>query len=50
MTNPEVSIIIPVYNARDSITKCIDSIINQTFLNFEVILVNDGSTDDTLYY
>lgn len=48
MTNPEVSIIIPVYNARDSIAKCIDSIINQTFLNFEVILVNDGSTDDTL--
>ena len=49
MTNPEVSVIIPVYNAQDSIGKCIDSITSQTFNNFEVILVNDGSTDDTLF-
>lgn len=42
------SIIVPVYNAESRIEKCLDSIINQTFSDFEVILINDGSTDNTL--
>ena len=42
---PELSIIIPVYNVEEYLDKCIESIFNQSFKNFEIILVNDGSTD-----
>ena len=41
----KISIVIPVYNVESFIKKCLDSIINQTYGNFEVILVDDGSTD-----
>ncbi|MFJ8260431.1 glycosyltransferase family 2 protein [Rummeliibacillus sp. NPDC094406] len=43
--NPEISIIIPVYNVEKYLNRCITSIINQTFKNIEIILVNDGSKD-----
>lgn len=43
-----ISIIIPVYNSEAYIHQCLESIINQTFKNFEVILVDDGSTDGSL--
>lgn len=46
--NPEVSIVVPVYNVEKYLTRCIDSILKQTFKNFELILVNDGSTDNSL--
>ena len=39
------SIIIPVYNVEKYLTKCLDSVINQTYKKFEIILINDGSTD-----
>ena len=45
---PEVSIIVPVYNAEKYLPRCIKSMKEQTFQNFEVILVNDGSTDSSL--
>jgi glycosyltransferase involved in cell wall biosynthesis len=44
---PEVSIIIPVYNAQRALDKCLESIFNQTFKDYEVIAVNDGSTDES---
>lgn len=40
-----ISVIIPVYNPGDHLIKCLDSIINQTYKNLEIILVDDGSTD-----
>ena len=46
--NEKVSIIIPVYNAQDYIADCIESVRMQTYNNLEIILVNDGSTDDSL--
>ena len=42
---PEVSIIVPVYNVRRYIKMCIDSVIAQSFKDWELLLVNDGSTD-----
>ena len=45
MTHPKISIIIPIYNSEKYIYNCIDSIINQSYQDFELILVNDGSSD-----
>lgn len=45
---PKLSVIITVYQAEKYLSNCIDSIINQTYSNFEIIAINDGSTDDSL--
>ena len=42
---PKLSVIVPVYNTEEYLRECIDSILAQTFTDFELILVNDGSTD-----
>ncbi|MFH0854690.1 MAG: glycosyltransferase family 2 protein [bacterium] len=47
MNNPKISIIIPSYNHGKELLKCLNSIFTQTFRDFEVIVVNDGSTDGT---
>lgn len=44
----KISIIVPVYNASRYLCECIESILSQSFRDFELILVNDGSTDDSL--
>ena len=44
----KVSIIIPVYNTREYLPKCLDSLVNQTLQEIEIVLINDGSTDDSL--
>ncbi len=48
MNQPLISIIVPVYNVEKYIERCIESILEQSFRDFELILVNDGSKDDSL--
>lgn len=44
----EISVVIPVYNVEDYLEECLDSIVNQTFTDLEIICVNDGSKDNSL--
>ena len=44
----KISIIIPIYNVEKFLSECLESIINQTYKNLEIICVNDGSTDKSL--
>lgn len=43
----KISIIVPVYNVENYLPKCLDSIINQTYKNLEIIVIDDGSTDSS---
>jgi len=45
MDNPLISIIVPVYNVKEYLKRCVESLINQTYRNIEIIIVDDGSTD-----
>ncbi len=47
MTSPAISVLLAVYNDADCLTPCITSMLNQTFRDFELIIVDDGSTDAT---
>ena len=44
---PLISVIVPVYNIKEYLPRCVSSILNQTYQKLEVILVDDGSTDGT---
>ena len=48
MKNPQVAVIISAYNSQEFIAECIESILAQTFMDFELIIVDDASTDGTL--
>ena len=45
--SPKISVIVPVYNVEKYLRRCVDSILAQTFTDFELLLVDDGSTDDS---
>ncbi|TVY05633.1 glycosyltransferase family 2 protein [Paenibacillus cremeus] len=47
ITSPKISVVIPVYNVEKYLQRCIDSILSQTFQEFEVILIDDGSKDSS---
>ena len=47
MHSKMVSVIIPAFNAERYISECINSVINQSYRNIEIIVINDGSTDAT---
>ena len=49
MDKTSFSFIIPVFNVENYIIQCVESIINQTYNNFEIILIDDGSTDNSGY-
>ncbi len=48
MSNIKISIIVPVYQAEKHLEQCLDSLVNQTYVNLEIILVDDGSHDNSL--
>jgi len=48
VTSPEVSVVMSVYNGEKYLTEAIESMLNQTFTNFEFIIIDDGSTDESL--
>lgn len=45
---PKISVIIPVYNVEKYIRQCLESVINQTYKNLEIIIVNDGTKDNSM--
>lgn len=48
MNNPKISVIIPVYNVEQYLRECLDSVVNQTFRDIEIICIDDGSIDNSL--
>ena len=44
---PKVSVIVPIYNTASFLEKCLNSLVNQTLQDLEIICVNDGSTDNS---
>ena len=47
MLDPQVSVIIPVYNVEKYLCKCLDSVVHQTLSNIEILLIDDGSKDNS---
>ena len=47
LKHPLVSVVLPCYNIEEYLNECLESIVNQTYQNLQIIIVNDGSTDGT---
>lgn len=48
MANPLLSIVVPIYNSSETIEECVASLVSQTINDLEILLIDDGSTDDSL--
>lgn len=48
MKFPKITVIVPVYNVAELLPRCIDSLLNQKFTDYELLLIDDGSTDGTV--
>ncbi len=48
MANPLLSIVVPIYNSSETIEECVASLVSQTIDDLEILLIDDGSTDDSL--
>ena len=48
LKNPQVSIIVPIYNVANYLKECLQSIVKQSYANLDIILVDDGSSDESL--
>ena len=46
----KISIVIPIFNSKHTLSTCIDSVLSQTYTDFEILLIDDGSTDETGFY
>ena len=47
-SNPEISIVVPMYNSSYFVKNCIESVLKQDFTNYELLLIDDHSTDETM--
>jgi glycosyltransferase involved in cell wall biosynthesis len=47
LKNPNITVLMPVYNGEEYLREAIESILNQTYSNFEFIIINDGSNDSS---
>ena len=50
MDEPLVSIIVPLHNCEKTVSRCVEAILSQRYRNLEILLIDDGSTDQTLAY
>lgn len=48
MINDLISVVIPVYNTEKHLERCVDSVLNQSYKNLEIIIINDSSTDNSI--
>lgn len=48
MNDVKISFIVPIYNSENTLSRCIESVLNQSYNNFELLLINDGSSDESL--
>lgn len=49
MNSQKVAVIIPIYNVEECLEECLESVVNQSYKNLEIILINDGSTDSNSF-